>query len=216
MRRTSGLRSPSSVIVLAAVWLALAAPGQAEEHRFELTPFAAYRMGGDFDDDETGDDFDLEDSGAAGLIFNIATREEGEWELLYTRQSTDLDTESAPDAPPSIDMDVEYLHLGGTYLFDGDNAKPFIALTLGVTRFDPSFGDLDSESYFSASFGAGLKVDATEQLGVRLEGRVYTTLLDSDSNIFCSSNFGVGECIIEASGTTLTQWEARAGLIFRF
>ena len=108
------------------------------------------------------------------------------------------------------------MHLGGTYLFDGVNARPFIALTVGVTHFDPSFGDLDSENYFSASFGAGLKVNATEQLGVRLEGRVYTTLLESDSRIFCSSNLGVGECIIEASGTTLTQWEARAGLIFRF
>ena len=89
-------------------------------------------------------------------------------------------------------------------------------MTLGATHFDPDFPNLDSETYFSASFGAGIRMNATEQLGVRLEGRVYSTFLESDSRIFCGSNFGVGECIIEASGTTLNQWEARAGLIFRF
>ncbi len=217
MRRTMNLpRSLSIAIPLVVAVLSPAAQGQAREPQYELTPFAAYRMGGSFDDEESGNDYDLDDSNAFGLIFNIPTKQDGEWEFLYARQSTDLDTQAAPAAPPSIDMDIQYFHLGGTYLFEGDRTQPFIALTLGATHFEPDFADVDSETYFSASFGAGIKLDATEQLGVRLEGRVYTTLLDSDSKIFCSSNFGVGQCIIEASGTTLTQWEARAGLVFRF
>ena len=35
-----------------------------EEYRFELTPYAAYRMGGSFSDEASGVDFDIEDSAA--------------------------------------------------------------------------------------------------------------------------------------------------------
>lgn len=197
--------------------LAVAAPAAAQEKlEFELTPFAAYRIGGDFEDVETGEVFNLGDSEAFGLILNIRAKPEGQWEILYAQQSTEVDVAGTVVATESIDLDVRYFQLGGTYLFDGDRALPFIALTLGVTHFDPRFADLDAENYFSASLGGGIKMNLTERTGVRLEGRVYSTFLKSDSRIFCSSNFGVGECLIEASGTTFNQWEARAGLIFRF
>ena len=55
---------------------------------------------------------------------------------------------------PTIDIDIEYFQFGGTYLFDGDNTRPFIALTLGMSQFDPGLTGSDSESFFSASFGA--------------------------------------------------------------
>ena len=198
-------------------WLLLAAPAGAQDTLdFELTPFAAYRIGGDFEDSETGEEFDLDDSEAFGLILNIRAKPQGQWEILYAQQSTEVDTAGTLVATESIDLDVQYFQLGGTYLYEGDRAVPFIALTLGVTNFDPQFADLDSENYFSASFGGGIKVNMTERLGARLEGRVYSTFLERDSRIFCSSNLGAGECLIQASGTTFNQWEARAGLTFRF
>ena len=202
-----------------SVALAVLSPtstGHAREPQFELTPFAAYRIGGDFEDSDTGEEFDLDDSNAAGLILNIAAHPEGQWEALYARQSTEVDTEGSTLGTPSIDLDVEYFHFGGAYIFDGDRAQPFIALTVGLTQFDPDFADLDSENYWSASFGGGVKIRMADRLGIRLEGRFYSTFLESDSNIFCSSSFGVGECLIEVSGTTLHQWEARAGLVVRF
>ncbi len=197
--------------------LALAMPAGAQENfDFELTPFAAYRIGGDFEDDETGEEFDLDDSEAFGLIFNIRAKPQGQWEILYAQQSTEVDTAGTFVASESIDLDVRYFQLGGTYLYDGDRVLPFIALTIGVTHFDPEFSDLDSETYFSASFGGGIKMDLSQRVGVRLEGRVYSTFLESNSRIFCSSDAGGGQCLIESSGTTLNQWEARAGLVFRF
>ena len=204
-------------LVVSLICLLLAAPAGAQEsHDFELTPFVAYRIGGDFEDSETDEEFDLDDSEAFGLIFNIRAKPQGQWEILYAQQSTEVDTAGSFVATESIDLDVQYFQLGGTYLYDGDRVLPFIALTLGVTHFDPQFADLDSENYFSASFGGGIKMHLTERLGMRLEGRVYSTFLESDSRIFCSSNLGAGECLIQASGTTFNQWEARAGLVFRF
>lgn len=204
-------------LLAAAACLLLAAPVSGQENLdFELTPFAAYRIDGEFEDDETGEEFDLDDSEAFGLILNIRAKPQGQWEILYARQSTEVDTAGTFVNSESIDLDVHYFQLGGTYLYDGDRVIPFIALTLGVTHFDPDLADLDSENNFSASFGAGIKMELSQRVGLRLEGRVYSTFLESESRIFCSSSFGVGECLIEASGTTFRQWEARAGLVVRF
>jgi hypothetical protein len=206
----------AAVLAITSVSYASPAAAQEQQLKFELTPFAAYRFGGSFDDDDTGDEFDLEDSNALGVIFNILANPNGQYEILYARQDTEVDTEGTAANQPFVDLDVEYLQFGGTYLFDGDKVRPFIAMTFGLSHFEPQFADLDSENYFSASFGGGIKFHATETLGVRLEGRVFTTFLDSDSSIFCSSTFGAGECLVRASGSSLTQWEARAGLILRF
>jgi len=149
-------------------------------------------------------------------MFNIMANPNGQYELLYARQRTDADTRGFLVNDPTIDMDVEHFHFGGVYLFDGDNTRPFIALTLGVSQFNPELPGTDSESFFSASFGGGVQLNASKRLGFRLEARAFTTFVDDESNIFCSSIDGVGACLIQVDARTLTQWEARAGLVFRF
>ena len=51
---------------------------------------------------------------------------------------------------------------------------------------------------------------------MRLEVRAFTTFVDSDSDIFCQSDAAGGACLILTEADTLTQWEARAGLVLRF
>ena len=207
------------LIVLAAVaWFGWTPPAAAQEQtlKFEITPYAAYRMGGSFDQKDGAGRVELNDSSAEGILFNMAANANGQYELIYARQRTDADTTGFFANDPTIDMDVEYLQLGGTYMFDGYNTRPFIALTLGVTQFDPGLPDTNSESFFSASFGGGVQIRARERLGIRLEARVFTTFVDDDSNVFCSSIDGAGACLVQVDATTLSQWEARAGLVFRF
>ena len=218
-------RSYSVDFAVAAYALAIGVPSllgtqpaaaQDEIRRFEITPYAAYRMGGSFDDGDNGQDFDLLDSGAFGLIVNGRVEENTQWEFLFGRQGTEVDTNGLPPGQPRLDIDIDYLHLGGTYLFDGTSVRPFIALTLGISQFDPGLSGLRSERFFSASFGGGWQFRATEQVGVRLEGRAFTTFLDSDSDLFCESDGGGGSCLITIDANTLTQWEVRAGFVFRF
>ncbi len=192
------------------------AAAQDKLFKFEITPFAAYRIGGQFDEKDGDGQFELNESDAQGITLNVLANPNGQWELFYARQDTEVDTQGLFVNDPLIDLDVEYLQIGGTYLFDGEDTRPFIALTLGVTHFDPQPAEFGSESYFSASFGGGIQLNASKRIGVRIEGRVFTTLIESDSDIFCSSTDGVGACLIQVDGTTLTQWEARAGLVFRF
>ncbi len=209
---------PVSLLIAALLSICHSAPvaAQGKPLKFEITPYAAYRMGGSFDEQDGDGRVDLSDSNAQGLMFNVRANHNGQYELIYARQSTDADTRGFLANDPTIDIDIEYFQFGGTYLFNGDNTRPFIALTLGMSRFDPGLTDSDSESFFSVSFGGGVQLNANKRLGVRLEARVFTTFVDDDTDIFCSSIGGAGACLIRVDGRLLSQWEARAGLVFRF
>ena len=213
------LRSlPVVLVVVAITTLCHSTPAAAQNKSFkyELTPFAGYRLGGSFDELDGDAEVDLNDSNAQGIMFNIKAKPNGQYELLYSRQDTDADTVGFFVNDPTIDIEVEYFHFGGTYLFDGDNTRPFIALTVGLSHFDPQLLDSGSESFFSASFGGGVQLNASKRIGVRLEARVFATFVEDDSRIFCSSIDGAGSCLIQVDGRVLSQWEARAGLVFRF
>jgi len=205
-----------AVMTIASLLHSTPAAAQDANFKFELTPFAAYRVGGSFEEKDGDGRVELNDSNAQGIMFNIKANPNGQYELLYSRQSTDARTEGFLINDPTIDLDIETFHFGGTYLFDGENTRPFLALTLGMTQFDPGTTDSGSESFFSASLGGGVQLNATKRLGIRLEARVFTTFVEDDSNIFCVSSGGAGGCLIQVDARTLTQWEARAGLVFRF
>ena len=194
----------------------LTATAQESPGQFELTPFAAYRGGGQFEDKEGLVDFDLQESNAWGLILNGTVEANTQWEVLYASQSTSVDMAGEIPDEPDFDMDVEYLHLGGTYLFDGDRVRPFIAATIGASRFEPQPSGFSSETFLSGSIGGGWKIGLGKYLALRVEARGYATLVDNDSRLFCESSDAGGVCLIVLDGSFFTQWETRAGLVFRF
>ena len=210
----------SRLCMISAVTMALscASPvaAQTTASKFELTPFAAYRVGGSFTEEDGDGRVELNESSAQGIMFNILANPNGQYELLYSQQSTSATTRGFYDGDPTIDIDIQHFHFGGTYLFDGENTRPFLALTLGASRFDPKHEESTAQTYFSASLGAGVQLAASSRFGVRLEVRAFTTFIDDSSSIFCSSINGSGSCLIRVEGNLLTQWEARAGLVFRF
>jgi hypothetical protein len=203
---------------LAVAGTAGAQDAENAPYRFELTPYAAYRFGGEFESETGTGDFQLDESDAEGLIFNAQAlgAVDAQWEVLFVRQQTELETQPSFAGPPSLDIDVDYWHFGGTYLFDGGGVRPFIAMTVGVSHFEPRLPGFDDENYFSASFGAGVQLRAAKRVGVRLEGRVYASLVDSDGQLFCRRGGQASVCALNVDGTTLVQWETRAGLVFRF
>ena len=205
-----------AVLAFAAFVSSAPASAQDKQFKFELTPYAAYRLGGQFYEEDGDAEFDIEESDSQGIMLSGLVRANTQWEVLYARQNTDVDTQGLFVGDPLFELDIDTFHVGGTYLFEGDNIRPFLALTVGVSHMDPGPDDFDSESFFSASIGGGWQLNATKRFGVRLEARVFTTFIESDSDIFCVSSAAGGTCLIEVDGKTLSQWEARAGLVFRF
>lgn len=202
-----------------------AGPVLADETRrigLEVTPFIGYQMGGSFDADDdvagTAADVELDDAASYGLIVNWPAEYNTEWEVWLSRQSTSLDTQGlfAPGEPVLDDLDISYLQAGGTYLFDGEWARPYFAATIGASRFDPQQSGFDSETFFAFGVGGGYKVAPSARIGLRLDARVFGSLVSSDEAVFCRSTEAGSGCLIAVSGSVVWQWQVSAGLITRF
>lgn len=204
---------------LALVAALSAATVEAETPRFEITPFAGGRIGGGFDiEDETSGEessVDLDNAAGFGIDLGLYAYETGMYELLYSSQSTELD--SNEPALDGVDIRVDYLHVGGTALFPQDTwFVPYLSMTLGATFLEPTQGNYDSETKFSGSLGGGFRFPVNENFHVVLGLRGYLTLLDSDTDLFCVSGAEEAGCLIRSSGSTFFQTEAQLGLSVRF
>jgi hypothetical protein len=215
------VRAAASILGAAVLCCVSIGSAAAEDRdpRFELTPYLGYRIGGEFEQQGGSAKYELDEGNAAGLVFNIVARDVNtQWQVLYGQQSTHLKTPVSFDPSGRLGLDVEYFQFGGTYLFDddGDDTRPFVALTAGVTHFGPTLPGVDSESFFSGSIGGGVQLLKTHRVGVRLEARVFATFVNTDGAIFCHSGPQAGACAISIHGTALYQFEASAGVVFRF
>lgn len=192
--------------------------GPPTNYSWEITPFIGYRGGGNFDLDGSPNaaDVDLDDHGSFGLAVNLflGGDKTESYELFYSRQQTNV-ARNSPLAP--FDLNVEYLHLGGTLNFNDElPVRPYIVGGLGLTRFSPQTGNGGDDSRFSLSLGAGLKLPVTKRFSVRLEGRGFLTLVNSDSAFLCISDTSGGTCAIRVKGESFIQYELLAGAAFAF
>lgn len=176
---------------------------------FEVIPFVGYRFGGSFEDVDKEYTRDLEEGSDWGLILGHTASETTRYELLYSHQDSGLADKTDPDN--AFDLEIHYLHLGGTVDVTREKLTPFVSGGLGMTHMSPDRYGLDSETLFSLSLGGGLKWYPTRHLGFRFEVRGYGTLTDSSGSLFCD-----GECNLQVNGTFLPQYETNLGLIFRF
>jgi len=213
-------RQTLAPLVLFAVLTAPAHAAEPGEYRFSLTPLLGYRMGGDFQREDSGAKLSLDDAAAFGFILNAPAEALGddaytEWELYFSRQSAGIDKAPA-GVDPSLDLDISYLLLGGTYVGAGELVRPFLAAGIGAAHLSPDASGYGSDTVFAVGIGGGAQVFPTEQIGLRLEVRALGAVIDSDSNIFCASGPEGSACAVSASGNILWQWEAFAGLVARF
>jgi hypothetical protein len=216
IRRIFGaLASVTAVLVVSL--FAMSADAAERSYNFQLTPFAGYRFGGTFEDKETETDYDLNSSPSFGLILNFPSRGNTEWEIYYSKQSTEVDIAGFVPGENALDMDVEYLQVGGTYLFEQSKiAVPYFVATAGVAKMSPDGANTKSDTFFSVGVGGGWKYFPASRVGLRLDGRFIGTFVDSNSQIFCGSGPEGGGCAISTSGKLLYQFELQAGVVFRF
>lgn len=198
----------------AAVLLLLAPSAACADSGFEITPFAGFRFGGSFVDNTTGTDFKVGETGSFGLILGLRDTPETHYELFYSLQRTELYGGGIFGGASLFDLDIHYLHLGGTYEFPAEKKViPFISGGLGVTFLVPTGAGLDSSTNFSLSLGGGVKVPFSSRAGLRLEGRGYLTILPDSTEIFCVSSGGAA-CAVRVQGDVLGQFELLTGIYF--
>ncbi len=183
--------------------------------RIEITPFGGHQGGGEFDDFTTGAELELKEDSVVGLILGFGPIETNtQLEFYFSRQESQLEGAGAASSASLFELDIDYYHIGGTFAFDqgagGGKLKPYIAASLGATRFDPEPSNLDTHTKFSMALGGGVKWFLTERVGLRLEGRVFGTIIDTEAAGFS----GPGGTVVVAHSDVLVQYNATVGLIF--
>jgi opacity protein-like surface antigen len=200
------------VAAILTILIASPALSQNDPGTIELTPYGAYSFGGTFKDEDTATEAELKDSGSFGLIFDYQQKDNTQIEVIYSLQRTDADVSGT--TIPNVNM--HYLQIGGTYLFDQGKVLPFVSATLGGTHIDVDTEGFGSDTFFGFSIGGGLQIAPSSRLGLRLEARAFGTLLRSGSTIFCGSGPNAAGCAITVSGDVLWQFQTMAGIVFRF
>ncbi|HEV2856022.1 MAG TPA: outer membrane beta-barrel protein [Thermoanaerobaculia bacterium] len=186
----------------------------AQPGRFELTPFAGYRLAGDFNADSNSAfdprlNIEVDESAVYGVLLDIPLSPNWQIELLANRQRTSFSVDRGFLEPQDElgDVDLTTVH-GGILLQWGEGqVNPFLTVSAGITRIEPKFRNLDSDDRFSTSFGGGAKIFLSENVGLRLEARGFWTDLDTGFDDRYSRY---------DSGDGLFQGEGSVGLIIAF
>ena len=221
MKDLRKLRPIPSITALLALLVAAGMAFPAGAADLELTPFVGYQFGGTFesdydDDDDFFDDVDIEESESYGLMLDIGITRNAQIELFYSRQESAFEDSDFfgglfDDNEIFGDVEIEYFHGGFLYQWAGGQVQPFAVATVGATRFTlPG----DSDTRFSAAAGGGVKVFFNDHVGVRFDGRVYSTFIDEDDEVDCRRNRRV--CYRYDDDVFLVQLDVKFGLIFAF
>lgn len=186
---------------------------QGPGHPVEITPFFGIQSGSTV---QSGPGrLEIDDAPSYGVMIDIRVRPDATIQIVYDRQDTGLDfRENDPLFPREVhaDLAIEYYHLGGTVEFKQDRFRPYFALTVGATRFDPKSSDFGDEWRFSVGFGGGFKAYMTSRFGLRVDGRVWPTFLQTSGGFLC----GGGGCLVAVESDFLNQANATAGLFLTF
>ena len=208
------MRRFSIPVALGSLMLGLPTLADVPAARVELTPYVGYRGGGNYLD--VVGEADFGEDVTFGAVLNIRSRFNTQWEILYGHQATDIDTSASSLDGSKLELDMDYLHVGGTYLFDGELVRPFLALAFGATRLSPEESTIKSETYFSGSLGTGIRLNLTDQLGLRVEGRIFSLFGKTNSLVFCEGDENGGGCFLAGDGRRIFQYEGSVGVTFRF
>ena len=113
---------------------------------------------------------------------------------------------------------VNYVHVGGTVGLDESQPRlqPYLAGGLGATLLEPDSPGGEDDTRFSLSVALGLRAPLSRHFALRLEGRGYLTLMETNTAIFCRSDQNGALCQIHAQGSTFFQFDFLAGASFVF
>ena len=130
------------------------------------------------------------------------------FEVSWSRQESAIALGTAAGSADLFDMSLSLLHGSFVYRFGTEDARlsPFVLAGAGATFL--SADDLESETKFSWSVGAGLKWFPSKRAGARVQARYAPTMLNDTSSDFCDP-FGFCQ-------GSLKQFELTGGLVLRF
>jgi opacity protein-like surface antigen len=182
-------------------------PSAASAGGFELTPFMGYQFGGDVTTFYEGSyhDVSISSSENFGLMVNIDLGDMVQLEFLYNTQDTRAKANRFED---TLGLTIDYWQVSMLWGFNPyEQFNPYFVVGLGATSLRPD--GFSSETKFSGNIGGGVKIRFSDAIGLRFEGRLYGTYINSGT-AYCDPFWCYGYT------NSLYQFDVSAGLIIRF
>ena len=203
------------------------AQGYSDEKKIEITPFLGYTLSGGVEVNSTdvGNGVIVNRIGPKsgfnyGFGFDFLASEHLGLGFQFAEQRSKLESKGS-EKIEWTDMKVRNYHGILTYnMGDEDEAmRPFLFGGLGATQYSPSpiqENPVDSSTRFSTTWGGGVKVFPSENVGLRLSGRWTPTYIRStEGGVWCSP-WWPWSCWVLANPHYSHQFEMSAGVVLRF
>ena len=202
--------------ILALTAVAIAAGGTAPlfAQKVEIQPFYGYQFGDSFL--VSRGEVKLSGSANWGLTVDIEIEDELKFEFMYSKADTELRFRQSGNigSETLFDMTMQYFHGGILYEVDAsDRVRGFFTATAGVTYYEPMDHSFSGEWKFSLSGGAGVKLFLSDNVGIRLQGRLLFPLVSAGSGFACGLP---GGCFVGINAWTTVSADTTIGLILAF
>jgi hypothetical protein len=176
----------------------------------ELMPFSGYRFGGDLFELAAGHPADQDGSPAVGFVVNVPLSNGMQVEAMITQQRASVPIAAAPFSSAALRrVTVGVAQVGGLQELSEGRIRPFLTGVLGLTRYA---SEVNSEVRFTVGAGGGVKLFPVSRVGLRLDGRLYTTFVDADLRFLACTP---GTCLTALHVDFAWQAEFSAGIVFR-
>jgi hypothetical protein len=176
----------------------------------ELMPFSGYRFGGDLFELAAGHPADQDGSPAVGFVVNVPLSNGMQVEAMITQQRASVPIAAAPFSNAALRrVTVGVAQIGGLQELSEGRIRPFLTGVLGLTRYA---SEVNSEVRFTVGAGGGVKLFPVSRVGLRLDGRLYTTFVDADLRFLACTP---GTCLTALHVDFAWQAEFSAGIVFR-
>lgn len=155
-----------SLILITAITM----PGLSQH--VELTPFIGYETGAKMS--TSAGYLHVEDGMNYGGALSIGMDAATQFEFSYNHMRSALYLDEGPYNTDLTDVDVDYFMFGGVReIIPDTKATPFTSLALGWVNYRSLNEAYDNENVFAMDLAAGVKIKASERIGIRLQARLH-------------------------------------------
>jgi outer membrane protein W len=129
-------------------------------------------------------------------------------EASWAQREGDVTVSTSAGKGGLFDLDARQLLGSVVYQWGAEESKlrPFVVGGLGATFFEAE--DIRSETKFAWAAGGGVKLYFHRRLGIKLQAKLNSTVLDDESSDFCDP---FGFC-----SSSVNPFELLSGVVFRF
>ena len=202
-------------IMLCAGLMLIGAPVRSD---FEITPIMGFQWSERLNlGYQNYSSFDLEDGMPYGLILSAVFEENFALEFYWHRINTELKAKNTllgGSRQKLFDMNVDrYLvNIVGQGGYYDDAFRPFFLFSLGATHFHP-IAAMEGATRTTFGIGGGIKYYFNDTIGIRLQGNLTSTYINSGSTMFYDS-WGYPYYVYDSN--YMEQFDMISGIIFRF